>query len=120
MTVRREDEGHAVLARAAVHLESVLVGEDVDLDTGEVARERGHGTLGAPVVRAELGSVDQPGVVVTVAAEAAVVLDLGRGVVGAKLLGCGPEVVDRVPLVGQDGTIWDEDVVDADALARVG
>ena len=109
-----------VLAWAGVHLEGVLVGEDVELDAGEVAREGGHGALGTPVVGAVLGAVDQPGVVVADAAEAAVVLDLGRRVVGAELLGCGPEVVDRVLLVGQDGAIRDENVVDTDALAGVG
>ena len=108
---------HTVLARAAVHLERILVGEDVDLDAGEVAAERGDGALGAPVVGPVLGAVDQPGVVVAGAVEAAVAHDFGRGEVRAELLGGGPEVVDRVPVVGQDGAVRDEDVIDADALA---
>lgn len=62
---------------AAVDLEGILVGEDVDLDAREVTRERGDGATGAPVVRSVLGAVDQPRVVVADAAEAAVALDLG-------------------------------------------
>lgn len=61
-------------------------------------------------------AVDEPGVVVADAAETAVVLDLGGRVVCAELLGGRPEIVDRVLLVGEDGAVWDEDVVDTDAL----
>lgn len=81
--LRRLESQQAHHHGAAVDLEGILVGEDVDLDAGEVARERGDGAAGAPVVGAVLGAVDQPGVVVADAAEAAVALDLGGGEVGA-------------------------------------
>lgn len=108
-----------ILARAAVHLERILVGENVDLDTSEVASERSNRALSAPVVWAVLSAVDEPGIIVTNTAEAAIVLDLGRRVVRTKLLRRRPKVVDRVFLVGENGAIGNEDVVYTDTLARV-
>ena len=116
----RKQGQHTVLSRAAVHLERILVGEHIDLDPREVARDGRNWTLGAPIVRPVLGAVDQPSVIVADAAETAVVLDLGGRVVCAELLGARPEVIDGVLLVGKDGAVGDEDVVYADALARVG
>lgn len=87
-------EAHTVLARAAVHLERILVGEDVDLDAAPLAGKRSNGSAGAPVVGAVLGAVDEVCVVVAGAVEAAVTQDLGRREVGAELLRAGPEVVD--------------------------
>ena len=72
-----------------------------------------------PVVRAVLSAVDKVAVVVASAIEAAVAGKLRCSEVGTNLLGGGPEVVDRVLLVGKDSAIRDEDVVDTNTLARV-
>jgi hypothetical protein len=96
-----------------------LLGEDVDLDAGPLAGESGDGG-GAPVVGPVLGAVDDVAGVVAGAVGAAVADEVGRGEVGADLLGGGPEVVDVVLLVGQDGAVGDQDAVGGDALARVG
>lgn len=109
-----------VLARAAVHLEGILVREDVNLNARKVAGNSGDRARSAPVVRAVLGAVDEPSVVITGAIEAAVVLHLGGRVVCAELLGGRPEVVHRVSLVGEDGTIGNKDVIDTNTLARIG
>lgn len=53
----------AVHAVAAVDLEGLLVGEDVDLDAGPRGGEDGDGALGAPVVGAEVLAVNEIAVV---------------------------------------------------------
>ena len=109
-----------ILTGAAVHLERSLVRVDVELDAGPLAGERSDGARVAPVQGLSRAAVDDVAVVVASAVEAAVSKELGRGVVGADVLGCGPEVVDGVLLVGQNGAVGNEDVVDTDTLARVG
>jgi hypothetical protein len=52
-----------LLLGAAIELEGILVGINVDLDTGPGRGETGHGTLGAPVIVAELAAVDGVAVV---------------------------------------------------------
>ena len=52
-----------LLLCAAVELEGVLVRVDVDLDAGPRRGEGSDGTLGAPVVVAELATVDGVAVV---------------------------------------------------------
>lgn len=52
-----------LLLCAAVELEGILVRVDVDLDTGPRRGECSDGTLGAPVVVAELATVDSVAVV---------------------------------------------------------
>lgn len=105
-TLRLLERERAVLAAARVNLESLLLGEDVDLDAGPVAGEGGDGG-GAPVVGSVLGAVDDVAGVVAGAVGAAVAEEVGGGEVGADLLGGGPEVVDVVELVGQDGAVGD-------------
>lgn len=113
-----ESEG-AVLAAARVDLEGFLLGVDVNLDAGPVAGEGCDGSR-VPVVRAVLGAVDEVAGVIAGAVGAAVAEEVGGGEVGADLLGRGPEVVDVVLLVGQDGAVGDQNAVGSDALARVG
>jgi len=108
-----------ILATAGVDLECLLLREDVDLDARPRASERGDRSS-VPVVRAVLGTVGDVAGIVASAVGAAVAESLGRGEVGADLLGRGPEVVDAVLLVGQDGAVRDENAVGADALAAVG
>lgn len=101
-------------------MERLLVGENINVDTRPLARETGDGARSPPVVRAVLCAVHDVAVVVAGAVGAAVAEQLRGGVVGAELLRGGPEVVDGVLLVGEDDAVWDEDSVDADALAGVG
>lgn len=108
-----------ILTGAAVHLERLLVGVNVKLDTRPRTRKRCNRSGLAPVEGAVLVAVDDVAVVVPGAVEAAVAVKLGRSVVGTNLLGRRPEVVDRVLLVRKDGTVWDEDVVNTNSLTRV-
>jgi hypothetical protein len=39
--------------------------------------------------------------------------------IGAKLLWCGPEIVHRTRLVGKDRSVWNQDRVNTNSLARV-
>jgi len=73
-----------------------------------------------PVVGAVLGAVDEVAGVVAGAVGTAVAEEVGGGEVGADLLGGGPEVIDIVLLVGQNGAVGDEDAVGGDTLAGVG
>lgn len=118
-TLRLLERESAVLATAGVDLESFLLGVDVDLDAGPLGREGGDGS-GAPVVGAVLGAVNDVAGVVAGAVGAAVAEEVGRGEVCADLLGRGPEVVDAVLLVGQNGAVGDQDSVCGNALAGVG
>lgn len=47
-----------LLLRAAVELEGILVGVNVDLDARPCGRQTSNGTFGAPVVVTELATVD--------------------------------------------------------------
>jgi hypothetical protein len=76
-----------ILARTAVHLESLLVRVDVELDAGPRTGKRCDGSSLMPVVRAILSTVDQVAVVVTCAIKTAVAKELGRSVVGTNLFG---------------------------------
>lgn len=109
-----------ILANAAVHLESLLIGVDINLDTRPRAEKRGNRTRFAPVEGTILVTVDGVAVVVAGAVVAAVTEEFGRSQVGANLLGSGPEVVDGVLLIWEDGAVRNEDVVNTDALTRVG
>jgi len=73
-----------------------------------------------PVIGTVLVAVHQVGIVVSSAVESAVALQFRRSEISTNLFRCRPEVVDRVLVVWQNGTIWDKDVVDADTLAGVG
>lgn len=110
---------HTVLANAAVNLESLLVRVDIELDAGEVAPKRGNWTTSAPIIGTILVAIDKPAVVVACAVEPAVALELRCSEVGAELLGRGPEIIDGILLVWQDGAVRNENVVDTNALARV-
>ena len=107
------------MTAAGVHLECLLIRIDINLDAGPLARKRCDGARVVPVVRAVLSAVDKVAVVVASAVEATVAGKLRCSEVGANLLRGGPEVVDRVLLVGKDSAIRDEDVIDTDTLARV-
>ena len=74
----------------------------------------------APVVGPVGFAVGQIAGVVAGAVEAAVAVQRWVREVGADLLGRGPEVVERVLLIGEDVAGGDQDVVCADALAAVG
>ena len=76
-----------IQTNAAVDLESVLIGKDVDLDAREVTRESSHWATGPPVIRAVLIAVDDVGIVVSSAVEAAVALEFRCGEVSTNLLG---------------------------------
>jgi hypothetical protein len=47
-----------LLLSAAVELEGILISVDVELDTRPGGGDSGHGTLGSPVIVAELAAVD--------------------------------------------------------------
>ena len=115
-TCRRK---HTVLTTAAIHLESLLISVDVELDTRPRAGQRSNGTRFTPVERAILITVDSVAVVVTGAVVTAVAEELRRCEVGADLLGSRPEVVDGVLLVGQNSAIRNENVVNTDTLAGI-
>jgi hypothetical protein len=91
---------HTILAGTAVHLESLLVREDVELDTRPRTRESCDRSSLAPVERTVLCAVDNVAVIVTSAVETTVAKEFRRGVVSTNLLGRGPEVVHGVLLVG--------------------
>lgn len=81
-------ERHApILPSAAIDLECVLIGEDVDLDTGPGAAEASDGALLAPVVGPVLGAVGEVAGIVAGAVEAAVSQQIWVCEVGADLLG---------------------------------
>jgi hypothetical protein len=109
---------HTILTGAAVHLESLLVRVDVELDAGPCTRKRSNGSSLAPVVRSL--TVNDVAVVVACAVCAAVAKEFGWGVVGTDLLRRWPEVVHRVLLVWKNGTVRDENAVNTNALAREG
>ena len=109
-----------VLTAAAVHLEGFLVGVDIELDTRPRAGKGSNRAGLAPVEGTVLVTVDRVTGVVTSAVVTAVAEELRRCQVSANLLGSRPEVIDGVLLVGQDGAIGNEDVVNTDTLARVG
>jgi len=58
--------------------------------------------------------------VVANAVGSTVAVQLWRCQISADLFGCGPEVVDRILRIGQNGAIRYENAIDADTLARVG
>jgi hypothetical protein len=118
-TLRALERHTPVLPTAAIDLERVLVREHVDLDTGPVTAKSSHGTLLAPVVRPLLVAVGEVAGIVAGAVEAAVPEQIWVREVGADLLGRGPEIVERVLLVGEDVAGGDQDVVCAYALAGV-
>jgi hypothetical protein len=72
-----------------------------------------------PVVGSVLLSVDEPASVVTNTSAATATNKIGRGQIGTKLLGRGPEVEDTSLLIGQDGTVGDKNAVNRDTLAGV-
>lgn len=76
-----------ICAAAAVHLERVLVAEDIDLDARPLARQGRNGAGRVPIVWSELRAVDKVAVVVANAVGTAVTVELWGGVVGANLLG---------------------------------
>jgi hypothetical protein len=57
-----ESQG-TILPIARVDLEGVLIGIDIDLDTGPLGREHGDGAVGAPVVVSELATIHEPAVI---------------------------------------------------------
>jgi hypothetical protein len=97
-----------------------LIGVDVELDAGPRARQGSNWSRRAPIEGAVLVTVDDVAGIVARAVRSTVAVRLGRGKVGANLLGRGPEIIDRVLQVGKDGAIRDEDTVGSNALARVG
>lgn len=108
-----------VLSRARVDLEGLLVREDIDLDTRVGTGNSGYRALGAPVVRAVLFSVDEEASIVAHAAATTTTDKVVRGEVGTKLLRCRPEVPSGPLLVGQDGSVRNENTVNSDTLTRV-
>lgn len=108
-----------ILRRTCVDLESLLVGEDVDLDTRERTGHSSDRSRFTPVVGSILISVDEPASIVTNASTATATDKIRRSQVGTKLLGRRPEIEHVTLLVGQDGTIGDENAIDCDTLARV-
>ncbi|KAI6776511.1 hypothetical protein HG530_000456 [Fusarium avenaceum] len=99
-----------LLLSAAVELESVLVGVDVYLNSRPRGRQGCNRTLGAPIILAELATVD--GVAVTL--QILVVLLV------ANHLGLAPEIVDGSLLVGNDVASGNENVVGGNTLTTVG
>jgi hypothetical protein len=110
---------YTILSRAGVDLESLLVGEDVDLDTRERTGHSSDRSRYTPVVGSVLLSVDEPAGVVTNTSATAATNKIGRSQVGTKLLGRGPEIENTTLLVGQDSTVGDENAIDGDTLSRV-
>ena len=110
---------HTVLSRAGVDLESLLVGEDIDLDTGERTGDSSNRSRFTPVVGSVLLSVDEPAGIVANTSATTATNKIGRSQVGTELLGRGPEVEDATLLVGQDSTVGNENAVDGDTLTRV-
>lgn len=79
-------EAHTVLATAAVDLESVLVCEDVYLDTSEVARQSSDWSFSAPVIGSILVAVHEVAVIVSGAVETTVTEELRSCEICAELL----------------------------------
>jgi hypothetical protein len=73
----------------------------------------------APIVGSVLLSVDEPAGVVTNTSATTATNEIGRSQVGTKLLGRRPEIEDATLLVGQNGTVGDENTVNGDTLTRV-
>jgi hypothetical protein len=73
----------------------------------------------APIIRSVLLSIDEPAGVVTNTSATTATNKIGRSQVGTKLLGRGPKIEDATLLVGQNGTIGDENTVNSDTLTRV-
>lgn len=119
MDIWRWDGLRTVLTTARIHLERILVGENIHLDTREITRHTGHRALGAPIVGTLLCAVDKEAVVIAGAASAAVTLDLRVVETCANLLGGTPEVVDRTLLVREDGAVGDQHTINPNALARI-
>jgi hypothetical protein len=89
----------------------------INLNTTPCAAQASNGGSHAPVIR--LLAVGQVAGVVTGAALAAVALEVWVGEVGADLLGGGPEVIQRVGLVGQDVACGNQDRVGVHALTAI-
>lgn len=96
-----------------------MIGEDVDLDTRERTRDGSDRSRLAPIVGSILISVNQPAGIVTNASTATTADKVRRSQVGADLLGRGPEIEYATLLVGQDGTIGDENAIDSDTLTGI-
>lgn len=111
---------HTILTTAGVHLESFLIREDVDLDARPLTGQGSNRAFSAPVVRTVLLTIDDVAVVVTSAVSTAIAEELRCSVIGTKLFGSRPEIIDRVLFVRKDDTVRDKDTVNADTLARVG
>lgn len=75
------------MSRAGVDLESLLVGEDIDLDTRERTGHSGNGSRLTPVVGSVLISVDEPACVVASAVGTAATNKIRGSQIGTKLLG---------------------------------
>lgn len=108
-----------VLSGTRVDLEGLLIREDIDLNTRVGTGNSGYRALGTPVVRAVLFSVDQEASIVAHAAATTTTDKVVRGEVGTKLLRCRPEVPSRSLLVGQDGSVRNENTINSDTLTRV-
>jgi len=118
-TLRVLQRHGTVHAAAAVDLEGVLVGEDVNLDAAEVAAQRRDRTPLAPIVVASGVAIDEEASIVASASGAAIAKEIGRGEVGANLLGSAAEVVDAVWLVGEDVARGNEIAIASDTLATI-
>jgi hypothetical protein len=116
----RQGVSNTGLTTTAVHLESLLIGVNVELDAGPRARQGSNWSRCAPIEGAILVTVDDVAGIVARAVRSTVAVRLWSGKVGANLLGRGPEIIDRVLQVGKDGAVGDEDTVGSNALARVG
>jgi len=78
---------HTILAGTAVHLESLLIRVDIQLDARPLARQGSDGSRVDPVEDFTLVTIDNVAVVVTSAVGTAVAKQLGRTGVGTNLLG---------------------------------
>ena len=78
-----------------------MIREHIDLDPRPGTPESCHGAFLPPVVRPVRLAVGQVAGVVAGAVVAAVAVESWVREVGADLLGCGPEVVEGVLLVGE-------------------
>ncbi|CAL3973501.1 unnamed protein product [Diplocarpon coronariae] len=110
----------AVLARAAVHLQRVLVRVHVQPDAAPGRGERGYWGLGPAVGEGRGGPGGQEAGVVASTVGAAVAEEGRVGKVGANLFGRRPEVVEAVLGVGEDVAGGDEDRIGGYALAAKG
>ena len=69
----------------SIHLERLLVGKDIDLDSRKLTRQARHRASGAPIVG--MSAIDKVAIIVAGAVGSAVPQELWRGMVGADLLG---------------------------------